>query len=165
MKKVFKAFHHVYVTGETLKGVDWKLRNKDGKELFVEASVSLRRDSQGNPIGFKGITRDITERKQVAEERLRREKLQGIIEVAGTICHEMNQPMQIISGNVDLLLLGAMGEDKNHAKLNHMKEQIQRVKMISNKLMMITEDYYKTIDYLGLSSIIDIHTIPDKGEG
>lgn len=164
MKKVFSAFHHVYVTGETLKGVDWKLRNKDGKELFVEASVSLRRDSQGNPIGFKGITRDITERKQAADERLRREKLQGIVEVAGTICHEMNQPMQIISGNIDLMMLGTTGDDKNYSKLNLIKEQIQRVKAISKKLMMITEDYYKTIDYLGLSRIIDIGTIPNESE-
>ena len=70
-KKVFNAFHHVYVTGETIKGIDWKLRNKDGKEITVEASVSLRRDPQGNPIGFKGITRDITERNR-AEEALKK---------------------------------------------------------------------------------------------
>ena len=71
IEKVFNAYHKVYVTGETIKGIDWKLRNKNGKEVYVEASVSLRRDSQGNPIGFKGITRDITERKQ-AEEALKK---------------------------------------------------------------------------------------------
>ena len=71
IEKVFKAFNQVYVTGETIKGIDWKLRHKDGNEINVEASVSLRRDSQGNPIGFKGITRDITERKK-AEDALRK---------------------------------------------------------------------------------------------
>jgi PAS domain S-box-containing protein len=71
IEKVFKAFHQVYVTGETIKGVDWTLRNKQGKLVHVEASVSLRRDTQGNPIGFKGITRDISERKQ-AEEALKK---------------------------------------------------------------------------------------------
>jgi len=71
IEKVFNAFHQVYVTGETIKGVDWKLRNKEGKEVHVEASVSLRRDSQGNPIGFKGVTRDISERMK-AEEALKK---------------------------------------------------------------------------------------------
>ena len=71
IEKVFKAFNQVYVTGETIKGIDWKLRHKDGNEINVEASVSLRRDSQGNPIGFKGITRDITERNK-AEEALKK---------------------------------------------------------------------------------------------
>ena len=78
IKKVINAFHQVYVTGETIKGVDWKLRNKNGKGVYVEASVTLRRDFQGNPIGFKGITRDITERKQ-AEEVLR--ESEGIFRV------------------------------------------------------------------------------------
>jgi len=71
IEKVFNAFNKVYVTGETIKGIDWKLKNKNGKEVYVEASVSLRRDSQGKPVGFKGITRDITERKQ-AEEALKK---------------------------------------------------------------------------------------------
>ena len=74
IEKVFKAFNQVYVTGETIKGIDWKLRHKDGNEINVEASVSLRRDSQGNPIGFKGITRDITERKK-AEDALRKSEV------------------------------------------------------------------------------------------
>ncbi|MRR38760.1 PAS domain S-box protein, partial [bacterium] len=69
--KVFRAFHHVFLTGETIKGLDWKQRHKDGHDVHVEASVSLRRDSHGNPIGFKGVTRDITERKK-AEEALRK---------------------------------------------------------------------------------------------
>jgi len=62
--KVFNAFHQVYMTGDTIKGVDWKIRHKDGREIHVEASVSLLRDDEGNPVGFRGITRDITERKQ-----------------------------------------------------------------------------------------------------
>lgn len=165
MGKMFEAYRHVYTTGETIKGVDLNLRNKKGDEVAVEASISLRRDFQGNPIGYKGVTRDISQRKQAAEERLRREKFQGILEVAGTICHEMNQPMQIISGNIDLMIQGLQKNERDYSRLNLMKEQIQRVKAISNRLMLITEDYYKTIDYLGLSTIIDISPIPDESDG
>jgi len=68
--KVYNAFRHVYLTQETLKGVDWKLSHKNGRKMYVEASVSLIKDSRGNPVGFKGITRDVTERK-IAEEALR----------------------------------------------------------------------------------------------
>jgi len=46
---------------------------KDGTRRFVEASVSLVRDSTGEPAGFRGIIRDITERKR-AEKALRDEK-------------------------------------------------------------------------------------------
>jgi|GEM_PF-143923 len=70
-RKVFNAYHRVFLTGEPITGVDWELRDKQGGSIFVEASVSLRRDAQGNPTGFRGVVRDITQRKR-AEEALRR---------------------------------------------------------------------------------------------
>ena len=70
-KKLFQAFNKVYNTGESIKGFDWKVFRKDGTKLFGEVSVSLIKDSKGQSIGFRGIARDITERKQ-AEEVLRK---------------------------------------------------------------------------------------------
>jgi len=70
-RKVWEKFNSVYLTGETIKGFDWEIRKKDGGVIPVEASVSLLRNKQGDPIGFKGVTRDITLRKR-AEEELRR---------------------------------------------------------------------------------------------
>ena len=69
-KKVFKAFNRVYKTGQPYKAFDWELIRKDGSKCYVETSISLKKDSKGQPIGFQGIARDITGRKQ-AEETLR----------------------------------------------------------------------------------------------
>jgi PAS domain S-box-containing protein len=69
-KKVFKAFNGVYKTGKPLNYIDWQIIRKDGVKRYIEASVSLRKDSLGKPIGFRGIIRDITERKK-AEVALR----------------------------------------------------------------------------------------------
>ena len=44
---------------------------KDGSTVWTEVKVTLLRDSNGQPTGILGVTRDITERKQ-AEEELRR---------------------------------------------------------------------------------------------
>ena len=72
-KKLFAAFNEVYRTGKPAKGFDWQVFTKDKRKLFGEVSVYLIKDSKGDPIGFRGIARDITERKQ-AEEALRTEK-------------------------------------------------------------------------------------------
>ena len=66
-KKVFHAFNKIYNTREPLKGFDWQIIRKDGAKRYVEASVSLQEDSTGKPIGFRGLIRDITERKQTEE--------------------------------------------------------------------------------------------------
>lgn len=72
-REVFKMFNKVYNTGESSKGFDWQMTRKDGAKRYVEASASLLRDSAGNPKGFTGIIRDITDRKNM-EEKLRNEE-------------------------------------------------------------------------------------------
>jgi diguanylate cyclase (GGDEF)-like protein len=68
-KKVFQTFNKVYNTGKPAEGFDWQIIRKDGTKRYIEASVSLKKDSSGKPTGFRGIIRDITERKR-AEERI-----------------------------------------------------------------------------------------------
>jgi PAS domain S-box-containing protein len=69
-KKVFQAFNNVYRTGEPIKGFDWQIIRKDGSRRYIEASVSLKENSSGKPKEFRGILRDITERKHAEEKVL-----------------------------------------------------------------------------------------------
>jgi diguanylate cyclase (GGDEF)-like protein/PAS domain S-box-containing protein len=65
--KLYKAFNKVYQTGIPAKSFDWQVIRKDGTTGFGEVSVSLIRDGRGNIIGFRGIARDITDRKKLEE--------------------------------------------------------------------------------------------------
>ncbi len=73
-RKGYKAFNKVYTSGVPSAAFTWELRRKDTSKRQVEASVSLIADSEGKPIGFRGIIRDVTERTQ-AESRLTKESL------------------------------------------------------------------------------------------
>jgi PAS domain S-box-containing protein len=66
-EELFQAYNKVYNTGKSTEGFDWQIIRKDGTKRYVEASISLQKDSSGQPIGFKGIARDITENKKVEE--------------------------------------------------------------------------------------------------
>jgi len=68
-KKLFQAFNKVYNTGEPTEGFDWQIIRKDGNKKYVEASASLQKDSSDKPKGFRGIVRDITERKKAESQR------------------------------------------------------------------------------------------------
>ncbi|MDI7259689.1 MAG: PAS domain S-box protein [Thermodesulfobacteriota bacterium] len=70
-KKLYQTFNRVYHTGNPTKEFDWEIIRKDGTKRYIETSVSLMKNSSGQPIGFRGIVRDITERKR-SEEALQR---------------------------------------------------------------------------------------------
>jgi PAS domain S-box-containing protein len=80
-KELYRLFNEVYRTGKSIKRLDHETLRKDGSKIFTEISVSLIRDSEGKPIGFRGLTRDINERK-LAEAALRKseEKYRTILE-------------------------------------------------------------------------------------
>jgi len=70
IESVFQVFNEVYQTGVPNNGFPWKTLRKDGSHGFAETSVSLILDDKGKIIGFRGVGRDITERRRV-EEALR----------------------------------------------------------------------------------------------
>jgi PAS domain S-box-containing protein len=74
-EKVFKVFNGVYKTGVPSKAFGWKILRKDGTVRYVETSVSLKKSSSGQPIGFLGIARDVTRAKLKAKALQDREML------------------------------------------------------------------------------------------
>ncbi|MGA2518214.1 MAG: PAS domain S-box protein [Thermodesulfobacteriota bacterium] len=90
-KKLFQSFNQVYKTGEPLKGLVYEFIKKDRTKAFNELSVSLIRDSEGKPIGFRGNARDITDRKKV-EDALKRseERYRNILESIDEAIYEVD---------------------------------------------------------------------------
>lgn len=68
VRELFMLFNKVYRTGEPVQAYSFELSRKDGSTGFCEISVSLIRNKQGKPVGFRGIARDITERKKNEEQ-------------------------------------------------------------------------------------------------
>ncbi len=68
--ELLTIFNEVYRTRKPKKGFGWEVIRKDQTRRFVEASVTLMKDTQGKPSGFRGIVRDITDR-ELAEEQIR----------------------------------------------------------------------------------------------
>ena len=73
-KKMFKAFNQIYKTGQGITDLQWKIRDKQGKERIIELSATLIRNKAGKKIGFRGIIRDITDKFRTQEALKKSEK-------------------------------------------------------------------------------------------
>lgn len=67
---VHKIFSQVYTSGDSNAGFSWEAEATDGSTLHLETSVSLLRSGSGEPAGFRGVVRDVTQRVR-AEAALR----------------------------------------------------------------------------------------------
>jgi PAS domain S-box-containing protein len=110
-KRVYETFNQVYRTGQPAKVFGWEMIRKDGTRRYVETSVSLMRDANGNPVGFRGLARDVTDRKESEErERLHQQQLMQASKMVelGTlvsgVAHEINNPNNFIMLNAPLLV-------------------------------------------------------------
>lgn len=99
---------------------------------------------------------DMTEQKAAEKEKIENEKLQGVLEMAGAVCHELSQPLQAILGYSELLVMD--NDDGNMVNfdksLDTIIDQAVRIGKITKKLSGITK--YQTIDYAGSTRIFDI---------
>jgi len=67
-RKMYQVFNKVFLTGKSTKEFDWEIIRKNGTKRNVEASVALIKNSGGEPVGFRGIVRDVTERKETEDK-------------------------------------------------------------------------------------------------
>ena len=93
----------------------WRVR-KDGSRFWANVVITAVRDSQGRVLGFAKVTRDITERKELLEERetaaaaltAANARLQQAAEdqahFLAVTAHELRTPVGVLGGTADLLV-------------------------------------------------------------
>jgi len=114
-------------------------RTRDGAIVPVSLSGRVMRDPDGNAIGVVIVLRDVTERKRAEEELCRtqaelvtREKLATLGRVAGSMAHELRNPLGAIRNATYFLKLTASdrltGRASSH--LDIINEEITRANRI-----------------------------------
>ncbi len=130
--------------------MDVQLKRKDGSLFDGHLRMSFWDSSSSYNRAIMTIS-DISLRKRMERERIAKEKMEGVLEMAGAVCHEMNQPLQGL-----YLSLNEVMEDRENLEeeLGKMKQFIEKMREVNLKMMNITR--YQTRDYIDGSRIIDI---------
>ena len=142
-----------------VRNMESAFRLKDG--TVRTGLMSARIMTWNNEPHILSVIRDIDDLKKaeahlrkMEEDRKQKERLQIILETAGAVCHELNQPLMAISGYSELILMMISKDDPAYDKNLKILEQITRMGEITGKLMGITK--YRTKSFGRGGTIIDI---------
>lgn len=127
----------------------------DGSKRDFLFSMAPIRNERDQSMGCVTVLSDLTDKNRSAEDRLQKEKLEGVLETAGGVCHEFNQPLQALSGYLELLAVKAESRDELAVCIEKALFQIKRMGAITAKLQGIT--HYENMPYSGNTKIIDIN--------
>jgi DNA-binding response OmpR family regulator len=101
---------------------------------------------------------------ELQAELRQREKLQGVLEMSGAVCHEINQPLQSILGYTELLLMDLDANDPRLGILEKIRAGVECIGSLTRKMMTITK--YQSKDYMdGKTRIVDIELASQKNDG
>jgi PAS domain S-box-containing protein len=128
----------------------------DGVRRDFLFNLAPSQNQTGKLLGSVAVLSDLTEKNRAAQDRLLKERLEGALETAGGVCHEFNQPLQALSGYMEILAAKLLSPPAETLVLvEKALEQIERMGSITAKLQGITR--YETMVYTGNKKIIDIH--------
>lgn len=119
---IFEAFHNVYITRLPLREMEWEIKGKNGEVHIGEISASLIKDASNKIVGFRGIMRDVTERRK-AEELIKQLAYHDFL---------TGLPNRRLFN--DRLNMALKYVDRNQSKLAIMMIDLDRFKEVNDKL-------------------------------
>ncbi len=129
---VAAAFYRAFATGESLQ-YKGRLRRKDGQHRWLDCRVEPLRDENGSIIRWYGVNIDIDdevraqEALRLADERLARaSRAASLSELAVSIAHELNSPLQAVVANANAYQRWLSADPPNYARAGRTAEKIIR---------------------------------------
>jgi PAS domain S-box-containing protein len=134
---------------------------KDGSTVWTENEITFLLSETQKPIGIVGVTRDISERKRVGqererlEERLRRaEKMESLGRLAGGVAHDLNNVLGVLVGYSELLLLDMPEGDPLRTHVSDILQAGERGAAIIQDLLTLARRGVAVSEVVNLNTLI-----------
>jgi PAS domain S-box-containing protein len=142
IEKMDQIYEQVLKTGEPIRVTDYDAVGKDGASIALELTASLMRNPDGDPIGFRGVLRDVSERKDAEAQKRKLEtqiqqaqKMESIGTLAGGIAHDFNNILMGIQGNASLMLLKTKSSHAGYEKLKNIETYVENGTELTKQLL------------------------------
>jgi PAS domain S-box-containing protein len=118
----------------------WRVR-KDGTRFWAHVIIDAIYDDDGKLVGFAKITRDLTEKKRIADALeaanaalYQAQKMESIGQLTGGIAHDFNNLLSVLSSGLEVLAI-QRGEAGDSRTVESMRRAVDRGARLTQQLL------------------------------
>ncbi|MEA3431360.1 MAG: PAS domain S-box protein [candidate division WOR-3 bacterium] len=137
-EKLKKSAFEVFKKKEAFKNFINQNVHKNGHTVILETSGISMLDDKGNLVGYRGVDRDITERKRMEKEVMKAQRLESLGLLAGGIAHDFNNILTAILGNISLVKMYVKPKEEVFEILTEAEKASLRAKDLTQQLLVFS---------------------------
>ncbi len=128
-------------------------RRKNGSEFPIDIKLSAFFTEEG--LRITTIIRDVTERKQAEEQVVRAARLAALGQMSTALAHELNNPLQIIKGYLDIILDFPTEWAEIYDYLKIIRQQINRMHEDAQNILNYAQPMQKPSQLVHVADLVN----------
>jgi two-component system sensor histidine kinase AtoS len=133
--------------------IDLVTKNKGSIPVILTVNQFL--DSTGKLSGYIFIAKDITERKKLEYQIFQAEKLAALGQLSAGMAHEINNPLFVISGRLEMLKDEKLNQ-KTKDSLNLINAQTDRIRKLVDRILKFARKTTPTFEPIAINDVIEL---------
>ena len=121
--------------GERVEHFETERLRKDGTRINLSLTISPVKDAAGRIVGAAKIARDITDQRRREDALRRSEKMAATGQLAASIAHEINNPMQALANLLALIGYGSPADEKTLELVALAQAELNRMSHIARQML------------------------------
>lgn len=148
-----EAFQKVLTAGEVvaLDNIRYESEKKGMKFLNIRYAPL---EEKGRISGIVGIIEDVTAKKELELEVCRQERLSVIGQLAAGVAHELNNPLSIICGNIEVFMKNLEKAEVHKEELEAIRRELERCRGLAQNLLNLSRQSEPVIQRVDVNGLI-----------
>jgi two-component system cell cycle sensor histidine kinase/response regulator CckA len=149
-----EKFQQVLARDGYVKDYEVVIKRRDGEHIIVLLTSTAVQDEKGEIIAYRGIMKDITERKRLEQQLLQAQKMEAVGQLAGGVAHDFNNILTAIIGFGTLLKIETGKDELLRSYVTQILTSAERAATLTQALLAFSRRQIISPTPLNLNEII-----------